>query len=66
MSASSDDEVWTPPEAPDGVDEQKAKKLMDEIVDIESKNEKKPPATKSSGAEMVQKIALKIQSEVKC
>lgn len=66
MSASSSDGVWTPPEAPDGVDEQKAKKLMDEIVDLESKNEKKPPATKSSGADMVRKIALKIQSEVKC
>lgn len=59
--AASNEGIWAPPEVPDGVDEKKAKDIMNWIVNLEHQNA--TDTSPKSDAAMIQTIATKIQRE---
>lgn len=63
MSPASNATKWLPPEAPDGVDQEKANALIMWLIKLEAENDK---TRKSSDSEMIQRIAKQIQEGVRC
>lgn len=64
MSDSINENEWEPPKIPDGLNQEKADRLIRWILDLEDENNKR--AQKKDDKSMARQIANHIKSEAKC